>query len=372
MARRLFNWSLFIFIAALPLLAQDSGQSLADAARAVNKGKKTESPGKVFTGDDAQTISLGCYRDKPTRDLFSDTIEISNMTQDSCQSYCRDKGFRYAGAQYGKQCFCGDSFGRYGKLADTDCNTACAGDRQAKCGGVWANSVFQVSNSSADETAAPASYMGCYKDDSSRDMPGPLVETSLMTNAACQSKCRANGSRYAGTEGGNQCFCGDSYGRYGRLSESACNRPCAGNNRESCGGMWASSIYDLQGESHLRALGLGSAAGSSAKITEASDKDAGDSPRHPAAFAVMTWVEATRAWDVARMKSLMTPSAAALIEKIHAQDRQQIIDSYSDPQLKVVRVSPNGGKAEVTLRSANGSLLTVQTRQVEGSWKVGE
>ena len=84
---------------------------------------------------------LGCYRDRADRDLQGAHLESSDMTMGRCQSYCWDNGFAFAATQYGSQCYCGDSFGRYGK-APGKCNMPCGGNSQIKCGGTWASSVF--------------------------------------------------------------------------------------------------------------------------------------------------------------------------------------------------------------------------------------
>ncbi len=41
------------------------------------------------------------------------------------------------------------------------------------------------------------------------------------------------------------CFCGDSYGKYGKASESDCSIPCAANATQICGGEWRNSVYAI-------------------------------------------------------------------------------------------------------------------------------
>src|SRR5262249_6136593 len=52
------------------------------------------------------------------------------------------KGFAYAGVQYSSECWCGNSYGRYG--TSTNCNMTCSGDSTQICGGPWANDVYAV------------------------------------------------------------------------------------------------------------------------------------------------------------------------------------------------------------------------------------
>lgn len=52
-------------------------------------------------------------------------------------------GYRYAGLQ-GEKCFCDDSYGKYGKADDKECNTPCRDKKTQSCGGIWRNSVFKT------------------------------------------------------------------------------------------------------------------------------------------------------------------------------------------------------------------------------------
>jgi len=85
---------------------------------------------------------LGCFQDESTRDL---PVEIaakgSNMTVEGCRSACSAAGYSYAGVQNGDQCFCGNSYDRYGKA--TKCTSVCNGDDTEVCGGPGVNSVWQ-------------------------------------------------------------------------------------------------------------------------------------------------------------------------------------------------------------------------------------
>jgi hypothetical protein len=95
---------------------------------------------------------LGCFKDQQTgqqtylsvsgRDLNGFAVQRGNMTIDMCISICRERGFGYAGIQAGQQCFCGKTYGKYGKAEN--CSTPCSGNPGQICGGSWANSVYRV------------------------------------------------------------------------------------------------------------------------------------------------------------------------------------------------------------------------------------
>lgn len=46
-------------------------------------------------------------------------------------------GFKYAGLQYGGECWAGNTFGKYGKRPDSECNMPCKLDKKRSCGGSW-------------------------------------------------------------------------------------------------------------------------------------------------------------------------------------------------------------------------------------------
>ena len=93
---------------------------------------------------------LGCFVDCPggsnckggasPRDLPAGEA-VTNETQATCIAACKAAGYRYAGAQDGTQCFCGNSFGAYGSIP-TACGVPCAGNGAQVCGDIWFNSIF--------------------------------------------------------------------------------------------------------------------------------------------------------------------------------------------------------------------------------------
>ena len=90
------------------------------------------------------------------RDLsFSQTINNStktswkfwNLTPNICIHHCQTLNQSYAGLQESNLCFCGNTYGRYGKLHSASCNMYCAGDKDQSCGGVLKNDVYHVKSS---------------------------------------------------------------------------------------------------------------------------------------------------------------------------------------------------------------------------------
>ncbi|SPQ00829.1 exported hypothetical protein [Candidatus Sulfobium mesophilum] len=92
-------------------------------------------------------------------------------------------------------------------------------------------------------------YHGCFRDQggvgtAGRDLSGFAIEDRGMTNEKCVSICQGKGFRYAGTQAGSWCFCGNSFGRSGKADN--CNMKCGGNRDDICGGDWANSVYEVR------------------------------------------------------------------------------------------------------------------------------
>ncbi len=197
--------------------------------------------------------NFGCFRDDRARDLDGFFISSADMTHEKCISICRNKGFKYAGVQYGSQCFCGNSYGKYGK--SNSCNMKCSGNANEICGGFWANLIFGTGQN-PPRPSPNARRLGCFKDQGDpfglrgRDLNGAAFpgwganKGAPVTIEKCISFCNSRGFRYAGVQYGSQCFCGNSYGKYGRANN--CNMKCNGNPNEICGGFWANDIYELR------------------------------------------------------------------------------------------------------------------------------
>ncbi|XP_070562426.1 uncharacterized protein [Ptychodera flava] len=158
------------------------------------------------------TEYVGCYTDRSARTLnwyFYTSDDAMNV--EKCLSICSSQDLKapYAGVQYGKQCFCGDTYDIYG----------------------------QVDNDYAE-------YMGCYRDQSARALP-EYKQTDDMTVRKCLKFCYDSGHTYAGVQYSKQCFCGSDYNKYGQKKAEDCASHCVGNDQQNCGGTWRNSVYRL-------------------------------------------------------------------------------------------------------------------------------
>uniref|UniRef100_A0A1I8G8W0 WSC domain-containing protein n=1 Tax=Macrostomum lignano TaxID=282301 RepID=A0A1I8G8W0_9PLAT len=103
------------------------------------------------------------------------------------------------------------------------------------------------------------SYIGCFNDNSSKDMRGlsgiksvgeisvsdPRVISGSMTQDFCSSFCALGGFPYFGLQFASACYCSWDFGSLGPAKESDCDRPCNGNSSQICGGSWRNSVFAL-------------------------------------------------------------------------------------------------------------------------------
>ncbi|KAF5341506.1 hypothetical protein D9757_014259 [Collybiopsis confluens] len=215
-------------------------------------------------------LSIGCVAEGTTgsrRALTGSSYSDKAMTPAKCLTFCR--GYKYAGTEYGTQCFCGNSLqnnGATGLIKGSGyCNYRCAGDSSQSCGGSYFLSVYSTSMSTLP---APGSFksLGCVAEGTTgarRALTGTSYADSAMTPAICQSLCV--GYKYAGTEYGSECkldeisadigvfngcasgYCGDTFTNNGAsgiiVASSNCNSKCSGDTSQFCGGSYFLSLY---------------------------------------------------------------------------------------------------------------------------------
>jgi len=93
-------------------------------------------------------------------------------------------------------------------------------------------------------------YVGCFKDDRSRDLGAMVGNTNAATNTfqGCRAACGDH--KYMSLQYGGECFCANSYGngpQYTQEDDGNCNsirEPCFSSSF-NCGGTWHQAIYQI-------------------------------------------------------------------------------------------------------------------------------
>jgi len=87
---------------------------------------------------------LGCFSDAfGDRDL-PQYFPSFTMHPAQCMSTCHSEGFKFAGLQDGKECWCGNNAPRHQKVAESQCRKKCSGNELTYCGGSLRNSVYKA------------------------------------------------------------------------------------------------------------------------------------------------------------------------------------------------------------------------------------
>ncbi|KAH0528699.1 hypothetical protein TsFJ059_003525 [Trichoderma semiorbis] len=195
--------------------------------------------------------SYGCYVDGVNgRILNTQLPDDDDLTLESCVQSCASQGFTIAGAEYSKQCFCGNNIVNGGAKAANqgDCNTPCAGDATENCGGGGRMSIISKGAPTVQQPPGPIqqvgnwTYQGCYEDNvnQQRTFFWQNIFANTMTPSQCLNQCAEFGYMAAGLEYGQECYCGDpeniKTSGATKRPESECGVPCPGNASAICGG----------------------------------------------------------------------------------------------------------------------------------------
>lgn len=210
---------------------------------------------------------LGCYTEATNaRALSAKTFADDDMALDSCATFC--EGYTYFGTEYGRECYCGNSFNAGSVEAEaSQCNMRCAGSECTLCGAGNRLSVYTKGGTGPETSSTgpgpgstttsgtppiPTGFpegwdpYGCWVDGANgRILNYQAPDNAQLTLQLCVQLCDARGYIIAGAEYGVQCFCGNSIVNGGERadSDSECNVACGGNTSQDCGGGSRMNIF---------------------------------------------------------------------------------------------------------------------------------
>ncbi|KAM5350412.1 hypothetical protein ACJ41O_006917 [Fusarium nematophilum] len=193
--------------------------------------------GPQQTQETQQFKNLGCFVDNTNARVLGASVLVPGNTPTKCKAACAERSFTYAGVEFGSQCFCGTGVTQT-LVESTGCDYDCPGNSVEKCGGFNAIQIYS--------TVPTWLSLGCYSDATNSRTLSKSLNIAGNTNEKCQAACLDAGYKYAGTEFGSQCFCGNSIDNAGGpIAQSTCNKACAGDSAASCGGPNALSLFSL-------------------------------------------------------------------------------------------------------------------------------
>ncbi|NWI93818.1 WSCD2 protein, partial [Pitta sordida] len=224
------------------------------------RGKTRENPGsrsRALRGrsgrdkEEERARYIGCYVDNTRRRTLRGMsfFDYKKMTVFRCQDNCAERGYLYAGLEFGAECYCGHKI-QAPNASEAECNMECKGERSNTCGGINRLSIYRLEL--AQESArryGSAIFRGCFRRPDNVSIALPASQLMLnMSVDKCVDFCTEKEyplSALAGTS----CRCGfptTLFPLHEREDEQLCAHKCAGEEFESCGTADYLLVYQTQ------------------------------------------------------------------------------------------------------------------------------
>jgi hypothetical protein len=188
----------------------------------------------------------GCYNDNVNYRTLPNRVADAGSV-DQCVSSCINAGYSYAGIEYTRECYCGNTV-TASLIDNSQCQKyTCTENGSQKCGGDSAIQVYSLQSSNPPPAATGTwSNVGCLQDfyPDTRILQGYSFTSNSMTPQLCKSTCQAKGFIYAGVEYAGECYC-DNQIRNNPKSVSSCTMACSGDSAQLCGGSNAIQVFTL-------------------------------------------------------------------------------------------------------------------------------
>ncbi|KAF3937655.1 hypothetical protein ABW19_dt0200341 [Dactylella cylindrospora] len=215
---------------------------------------------------DGDWTPLGCYAEPPSNRILpaKQFTSDDDMTAGKCRELCGDAGYKYAGVEYGRECWCDNVLGANGgsETDEENCKgRLCTGSDDEYCGGdnfIW---IFENTDSTpSGPVVHPGSHDYAYNHCKSEPSGGRALTSSQggadMTPEKCFEICAspdtfdaASGTygpfSYCALEYGQECWYGNELSADIDAAETSCDFTCAGDDGYICGGYGTFSLYKL-------------------------------------------------------------------------------------------------------------------------------
>ncbi|XP_040433047.1 WSC domain-containing protein 2 [Cygnus olor] len=201
--------------------------------------------------DEDRAKYIGCYVDSTRRRTLRGVsfLDYKKMTVFRCQDNCAERGYLYAGLEFGAECYCGHKV-QAPNASEPECNMPCKGERSSTCGGANRLSIYRLEL--AQESArryGSAVFRGCFRrpDNVSIALPASQPMPNMSVDK-CVDFCTEKEyplSALAGTA----CLCGfptTLFTLHEREDEQLCAQRCPGEEFESCGTAEFLLVYQTQ------------------------------------------------------------------------------------------------------------------------------
>ncbi|XP_074494093.1 sialate:O-sulfotransferase 2 [Sebastes fasciatus] len=201
--------------------------------------------------DDGRAKYFGCYIDDTQKRALRGVsfFDYKKMTVFRCQDNCAERGYMFAGLEFGAECYCGHKI-QAPNSSDSECNMECKGEKSNLCGGANRLSIYrlELSQESARRYGS-AIFKGCFHrpDNVTLALPFSAVIQNMSVDK-CVDMCTEREKTLA-VLAGDQCHCGfptPLFSLHEPEDEGMCLHRCYGEEFESCGNDEYFVVYQTQ------------------------------------------------------------------------------------------------------------------------------
>ncbi|KAJ3541508.1 hypothetical protein NMY22_g3862 [Coprinellus aureogranulatus] len=200
--------------------------------------------------------ALGCYSDTAApRTLGAQVTVNAAMTIERCIATCDEADYKYAGLEFGSECYCDSVIQLPGEqVDDADCAMTCSGDATQTCGGPSRLNIYDsgrpdpITVQTIEVATGTWDYTGCYTDTAAgRTLGFGINIPGGATVESCTAACTASSAGpfpLSGVENRNECWCGHELGETATLVDhNACRGVCTADHSQFCGNANRISVY---------------------------------------------------------------------------------------------------------------------------------
>ncbi|KAG8145992.1 hypothetical protein E2320_012420, partial [Naja naja] len=194
---------------------------------------------------------IGCYVDNTHQRALRGVsfFDYKKMTLFRCQDNCAERGYLYAGLEFGAECYCGHKILAM-NVSDAECNMECKGEKSSFCGGPNRLSIYRLELAQeSTRRYGGAIFRGCFRRPENLSLA--LLASRPMRNMSvdrCVDLC--TGKEYPlAALAGTFCHCGfptTLFSLHEREGEHLCAQRCNGEEFESCGTLDYFIVYQTQ------------------------------------------------------------------------------------------------------------------------------
>lgn len=227
---------------------QDTVRRGGDYTNNWNRALKGRSAKDV---DDGRAKYIGCYIDDTQKRALRGVsfFDYKKMTVFRCQDNCAERGYMFAGLEFGAECYCGHKI-QAPNSSDSECNMECKGEKSNLCGGANRLSIYrlELSQESARRYGS-AIFKGCFHrpDNVTLALPFSAVIQNMSVDK-CVDMCTEREKTLA-VLAGDRCHCGfptHLFSLHEPEDEGMCLHRCYGEEFESCGNDKYFVVYQTQ------------------------------------------------------------------------------------------------------------------------------